>query len=83
MSSVQRTVVRAIHIAGGIDKLARFLGLHEPDVVAWSRGERRTPPRVYLALLDMVAANVLSPAAAMVLRRRADPAWRGPERRRR
>lgn len=80
--ATSRTVLRAIHIAGGAERLARFLHLHERDVVAWSQGKRHTPPRVYLALLDLVAANELSPAASAVLRRRADPRWRGPERRR-
>jgi hypothetical protein len=66
----RRTLARAVEIAGSEDKLARFLRLPLADLQAWRRGEADPPSQVFLALVDIVASNALSPAALTNLGRK-------------
>ena len=59
----RRTLARAVEIAGSQEKLARFLRLPVGDVQKWGRGEADPPSQVFLALVDIVASNSLTPAA--------------------
>jgi DNA-binding transcriptional regulator YiaG len=59
----RRTLARAIEVAGSDEKLARFLRLPLADLQKWSRGEADLPSQVFLALVDIVASNSLTPAA--------------------
>ena len=59
----RRTLARAVEIAGSDDKLARFLRLPLGDLQKWARGEADPPSQVFLALVDIVASNSLTPAA--------------------
>ncbi len=77
----RRMIMRAIAIAGSEERLARLLELRESDVHAWAVGEARVPHRVFLAAVDLVAENRLSPFALRNLKRRKDPDWHGVERR--
>lgn len=58
-----RAIVRAIEIAGSADALAAFLGGSSRDVNTWSRGEAYPPMPIFMAIVDIVAANALTPAA--------------------
>ena len=58
-----RALARAIEIAGGTDTLAAFLGSSSKEVETWSRGETYPPMPIFLAIVDIVAANALTPAA--------------------
>lgn len=59
----RRTLARAVEIAGSEEKLARFLRLPVGDLQKWRRGESDPPSQVFLALVDIVASNSLTPAA--------------------
>jgi hypothetical protein len=59
----RRTLARAVEIAGSDEKLARFLRLPLADLQKWARGETEPPTPVFLALVDIVASNALTPAA--------------------
>jgi hypothetical protein len=59
----QRTLGRAVEIAGGMEKLARFLGCREEDLRHWHIGEKDMPLKIFLTLVDVVAANALVPHA--------------------
>jgi hypothetical protein len=59
----QRTLGRAVEIAGGMGMLARFLGCREEDVLHWHIGQREMPLKIFLTLVDVVAANALVPQA--------------------
>lgn len=59
----RRTLARAVEIAGSDEKLARFLRLPVADLRKWARGEADPPSQVFLALVDIVASNALTPAA--------------------
>ena len=58
-----RALRRAIEIAGGAEALAAFLGSSAREVETWSRGETCPPMPLFLAIVDIVAANALTPAA--------------------
>jgi DNA-binding transcriptional regulator YdaS (Cro superfamily) len=58
-----RAILRAIEIAGSPDALAAFLGSSSRDVNTWSRGEAYPPMPIFMAIVDIVAANALTPAA--------------------
>ena len=58
-----RALLRAIEIAGGPDTLAAFLGSSAKEVETWSRGETCPPMPIFLAIVDIVAANALTPVA--------------------
>jgi hypothetical protein len=58
-----RTLARAIEIAGGPDNLARFLACTPGEIARWSSGESNPPNPIFLAMVDIAAANELTPAA--------------------
>lgn len=58
-----RALLRAIEIAGGPDALGAFLGSSPREVETWSRGETYPPMPIFLAIVDIVAANALTPVA--------------------
>jgi DNA-binding transcriptional regulator YdaS (Cro superfamily) len=64
-----RTIERAIQVAGDAHKLAQFLGYPEAVLRDWACGAANPPPEIFLALVDIVAANHLAPAALENLRR--------------
>lgn len=58
-----RTLARAVEVAGGVDILARFLGSTPAEIAKWSTGESNPPMPIFLAMVDIVAANALTPIA--------------------
>ena len=58
-----RALLRAIEIAGSAEALAAFLGSSAREVETWARGETCPPMPLFLAIVDIVAANALTPAA--------------------
>ena len=58
-----RALARAIEIAGSPDALGAFLGSSAREVGLWARGETCPPMPLFLAVVDIVAANALTPAA--------------------
>lgn len=58
-----RALVRAVEIAGSTEALAAFLGSSSREVETWSRGETCPPMPIFLAIVDILAANALAPAA--------------------
>jgi hypothetical protein len=59
----RRTLARAIEIAGGTDNLARFLACTPAEIDKWSTGESNPPMPIFLAMVDITAANALTPEA--------------------
>jgi hypothetical protein len=59
----RRTLARAIEIAGGADHLARFLACTPGEIAKWSTGETNPPMPIFLAMVDIAAANALTPEA--------------------
>lgn len=59
----RRTLARAIEIAGGEENLARFLASTPSEIAKWSSGESNPPMPIFLAMVDITAANALSTAA--------------------
>ena len=57
------TLTRAIEIAGAAETLAAFLGSSAKEVENWARGETCPPMPIFLAVVDVVAANALTPTA--------------------
>ena len=58
-----RALLRAIEIAGSLDALAAFLGSSRRELDAWTRGETYPPMPIFLAVVDVVAANALTRTA--------------------
>jgi hypothetical protein len=58
-----RTLARAIEIAEGAEQLARFLGSTPAEIAKWASGESNPPMPLFLAIVDVVAANALAPVA--------------------
>ena len=58
-----RTLARAAELAGGIEPLARFLGSTPHDLSRWATGESNPPMPIFLAMVDVLAANALTPQA--------------------
>ncbi len=58
-----RALARAIEVAGGAEPLAAFLGSSASEVGKWLTGETCPPMPIFLAIVDIVAANALTPAA--------------------
>jgi hypothetical protein len=58
-----RALARAVEVAGGPDNLARFLGSTPTEISKWGSGETNPPMPIFLALVDVVAANALTPVA--------------------
>lgn len=59
----RRTLARAIEVAGGQEKLASFLGSSPTELKKWASGETNPPMPIFLAMVDVVAANALTPIA--------------------
>lgn len=59
----RRTLARAIEIAGGEETLARFLGSTLTEIAKWASGATNPPMPIFLAMVDIVAANDLTPTA--------------------
>lgn len=58
-----RALARAIEIAGSADVLAAFLGSSPKEVETWACGETCPPMPIFLAIVDILAANALTPTA--------------------
>lgn len=58
-----RTLTRAIEIAGSVEVLARFLGSTPTEVSKWISGESNPPMPIFLAMVDVLAANALTQTA--------------------
>ena len=65
----RRTLARAIEIAGSHEKLAAFLQVEAAQIRSWAAGAASPPTPVFLALMDIVAANALTPTALRTLQR--------------
>ena len=59
----RRTLARAIEIAGSQENLARFLACTPAEIGKWSSGETNPPMPIFLAMVDIAAANALTPTA--------------------
>jgi len=59
----RRTLARAIEIAGGEESLACFLACTPTEIARWGSGETNPPMPIFLAMVDITAANALTPAA--------------------
>ena len=59
----RRTLARAIEIAGGLENLASFLACTPGEIAKWSSGESNPPMPFFLAMVDIAAANALTPEA--------------------
>ena len=59
----RRTLARAIEIAGSPENLARFLACTPNEIAKWASGESNPPMPIFLAMVDIAAANALTPAA--------------------
>lgn len=59
----RRTLARAVEIAGGQESLARFLACTPAEIGKWSSGESNPPMPFFLAMVDITAANALTPEA--------------------
>jgi DNA-binding transcriptional regulator YdaS (Cro superfamily) len=59
----RRTLARAIEIAGSQETLARFLACTPSEILKWASGESNPPMPIFLAMVDVVAANALTPTA--------------------
>lgn len=58
-----RVLARAVEIAGSVDELARFLASTPAEIGTWASGQFNPPMPIFLALVDVVAANALTPTA--------------------
>jgi DNA-binding transcriptional regulator YdaS (Cro superfamily) len=58
-----RALVRAIEIAGSAETLAAFLGSSPTEIAKWCSGQTNAPMPIFLAVVDIVAANALTPTA--------------------
>ena len=58
-----RALTRAIEIAGSADALGAFLGSSAKEVGNWARGETCPPMPIFLAVVDILTANALTPIA--------------------
>ena len=58
-----RTLARAAELAGGIEPLAHFLGSSPQEMSRWASGDSNPPMPIFLAMVDVLAANALTPHA--------------------
>jgi hypothetical protein len=58
-----RVLARAIELAGGPEALAEFLASSTAELERWASGSANPPMPIFLAMVDVVAANGLTPAA--------------------
>lgn len=59
-----RTLHRACLIIGGIDLLARHLGLPAADVRGWLSGKEQPPEPVFFACVEVVLLHAEGPSRA-------------------
>lgn len=59
----RRTLARAIEIAGSEQNLASFLACTPAEIAKWSSGESNPPMPIFLAMVDIAAANALTSTA--------------------
>lgn len=59
----RRTLARAIEIAGGVEALAQFLACTPSEIARWTSGESNPPMPIFLAMVDIAAANALTATA--------------------
>jgi hypothetical protein len=69
LTARRRTLARALEVAGDARTLARFLGLALDDLHDWISGKAEVPMAVFLAFIDIVASNSLTPASLATLQR--------------
>lgn len=50
-------------MAGDVETLARFLGCTPSEFRRWETGETNPPMPIFLAMVDILAANGLTPVA--------------------
>ena len=66
--SRQTTYARALHraclILGGVQQLARHLGVSEPSLQAWLEGRDDPPQMVFLAAVEIVLLHLEKPSAS-------------------
>ena len=55
---VIRVLRRAARIAGGLEKLARHLGVPEAALFRWTSGDEEAPEAVFLAAFDLVLTEL-------------------------
>ena len=58
-----RVLTRSIEIAGSREVLAEFLASSPAELETWASGVTNPPMPIFLAMVDVVAANALTPAA--------------------
>lgn len=58
-----RTLARAIQVAGSLEELAAFLASSPAEMATWASGASNPPMPIFLAIVDVVAANALTPTA--------------------
>lgn len=58
-----RTLARAVEIAGSVEELAGFLASTPAEIGVWATGASNPPMPIFLTLVDIVAANALTPTA--------------------
>lgn len=58
-----RVLARAIEIAGSVEALAGFLASTPAEIGTWATGKSNAPMPIFLAMVDIVAANALTPTA--------------------
>jgi DNA-binding transcriptional regulator YdaS (Cro superfamily) len=54
----RRTLEKALRIVGGQDALATLLCVSREEVVAWMTEEKVLPPRVFVAVVDLISRSV-------------------------
>lgn len=58
-----RALLRAVEIAGSPETLAAFLGSSAKEIGVWATGESNPPAPIFMAIVDVLAANALTPSA--------------------
>ena len=58
-----RVLARAVEIAGSPEALGEFLGSSPGEIDKWCTGASNPPMPIFLAMVDIAAANALTPAA--------------------
>ena len=58
-----RVLARALQIAGSREVLAEFLASSPAELDTWASGVTNPPMPIFLAMVDVVAANALTPEA--------------------
>jgi hypothetical protein len=76
-----RVLKRSLEIAGSPETLGRFLGSTPAELAKWGTGATHPPMPIFLAMVDIVTANALTPVALEnlpVARARLSSAASGP-----